>query len=507
MLEGLINAPNPRRRRLACIAIQTLELESARLLLEILLEDPEQEIKAFAERILKGFDPKSKDDPQQLHLPRKSTINEVSEKIQSAPDSSSLSNLLRELRDAEGKDGEKLKIFMSFIAHPDDRVRANAVEYMAPFVPKGHHSFFLPFLEDADHRTRGNAIVALGHDTEVYRSYQEQVSKSLKSLAKSSRSVDQLTALYCVGILCDERYLDLSLSLLESSNPAVSLKAREVLDSWGKVSKEVYRSTRAHLDRFEKYLESESYQKPSPATAKKMDSEPSSESPPSDTKLWDRLRSTMEFEGRDEKTKLLREMRTRGRDLLLAGILQEFLSMEKDPEVLAHLIDTIYSLGPEDYWVSFHTFLNHADSRVVFSAVCALVESDSFRMIPVLAQRMREMDVDEGKNSEILLVTMVQMILLREPLAVQAMKTLGAGGQNAMLQFSICLKFWVRPPTILIREVGDVMARANQENTLKLCLEFLQKHTHPENFIGKVEQCLKKTKSETARKVLSEYSK
>jgi len=499
LLETLINAPNPKRRSLALLTIEFLHLESARLLLEILLEDPEESIRLHASRILKSFQNASASESTHLHLPRKYSIEEVSNKIHSSVDSSSLSNLLRELRDADGKDDEKLKIFMSFVAHPDDRVRANAVEYMAPFIPRGHHSFFLPFLEDSDHRTRGNAIVALGHDSEVYQSFKDQVSTSLIGLARSSRSIDQLTSLYCMGILCDEFYLDECLSLLESPNPAVSLKAREVLESWGQVSNEVFRRSKIQLERFERFLASESYQEQEPEGPPP---EQSTQSKESMVQLWERIRSTLDFEDKDKKSELLKELKGKDRDLALAGVLQDYLRTEKDTEILSLLIDTIHQLGPEDPWALFHQFLTHSDSAVVFSAVCSLVESDSFRMIPVLAQRMRETDVDEGKNGEILFITMVQMILLKEPLAVKAMKTLANGSQNSMLYFSLSLKYWIRPPDILLRDVSEVLFKANQEKTIELCLEYLRKFTNPENYKGKVELALKKTKSETARKVL-----
>lgn len=503
LVETLVKAPNPKRRIVACLAIGSLHLKSALKHLESMSQDSENEVRIVATQTLASFQREVRHEVDRFHLPRKYSFDEIVTKIQSSKDSSSLSDLLRELRDADGDDREKLKIYMSFLAHSDDRVRANAVEYMAPFVPKGHHDFFLPFLEDSDHRTRGNAIAALGYDSEIYQSYKDQVSKALKELIRSEQSVDQLTSLYCIGILCDEAFLDDCLNMLNSSNPAVSLKAREVLDSWGRISKQVKRLTQSHLTKFEQYLASDSYLDGSDAPDP-GDSNPKEEILESNLEFWDRIRRVLETEEPPSKKELLMEVMAREPDFAVAGILLEYLSSENDIEILALLIQTFTHCGPEDSWASLHRFLHHSDSRIVYEAVASLVEADSFRMIPILSQRMRETDIDEGRNAEILELSMLKMILLREPLALQAMKVLAGGAQQSMLCFAQSLKHWIKPHDILLRDVYDVLWKANQLKTLELCSQYLVKFLHPDNYKGKLELALRNTKSEVSKKFLKE---
>ena len=190
--------------------------------------------------------------------------------------------------------------------------------------------------------------------------------------------------------------------------------------------------------------------------------------------------------------------------MAVSGILSEYLNAEKDPEMLALLIETFDHCGPEDSWASLHRYLNHEDSQVVYAAVSALVEADSFRLVPVLAQRMRETEVDEGKNAEILGLCMSQMILLREPLATQAMKILASGSQNSMLICAQSFKHWIKPPDILLREIYELLYKAHNVETLELCVEYIAKFLHPENFKGKLELALRKTKSEVSKKFLRE---
>jgi HEAT repeat protein len=127
------------------------------------------------------------------------------------------------------------EIILPFLSHRNNRVRANAVEALGLLLEKTKRGCLLACFEDQNNRVIGNAVLALIHD------FKQEASLALAEIAQSSNMLDQLTAVYCIGALGDERHLQLSDYLLESSFTEVREKIVRVLETLGAESAKALR--------------------------------------------------------------------------------------------------------------------------------------------------------------------------------------------------------------------------------------------------------------------------
>ncbi len=96
----------------------------------------------------------------------------------------------------------KLAVLMNFTAHEDNRVRANAIEALAPLLKPDQAGFLVPYLQDSSNRVRGNALIALENLPEVSRKdFRPDLDRALKEMVEHKDENFRLTALYCIGIL------------------------------------------------------------------------------------------------------------------------------------------------------------------------------------------------------------------------------------------------------------------------------------------------------------------
>jgi HEAT repeat protein len=137
----------------------------------------------------------------------------------------------------------KMRLLKNFLMHHNSRVRANALEVLQGILPRQHRHIFVSALHDSHNRVIGNAIMGLiaygseeSGENRVADEFQEQINEALKRLITDNRENYNLTALYCLGILQQEKYLYILQLALSSEHQKVQERAIEILDSWSLVS-------------------------------------------------------------------------------------------------------------------------------------------------------------------------------------------------------------------------------------------------------------------------------
>jgi HEAT repeat protein len=130
--------------------------------------------------------------------------------------------------------GEKLKIrfFMSYLSHKDDRIRANSIEALASVISEDRLDFFLAYLNDSNNRVIGNAIVALGSAPNFDEAYKSFVINALVDLLQHENENFQLTALYCMGSIQNSDFLALLKEHYAGLSETAKTKCVEMLESW-----------------------------------------------------------------------------------------------------------------------------------------------------------------------------------------------------------------------------------------------------------------------------------
>jgi hypothetical protein len=98
------------------------------------------------------------------------------------------------------------------------------VEALGLLLSKEEREILIPCLEDMNNRVVGNAILAL------HEHFGDLAEKALKNLSESSNRNEQLTAVFCIGAIGEDRFLSYSDCLSESSWTEVREKMLSVLE-------------------------------------------------------------------------------------------------------------------------------------------------------------------------------------------------------------------------------------------------------------------------------------
>ncbi|MBI4865707.1 MAG: HEAT repeat domain-containing protein [Candidatus Wallbacteria bacterium] len=119
-----------------------------------------------------------------------------------------------------GRLGAKAAVpsLLPFAAHPEARVRANAVEALRLLARADQLDALLPCLEDTDNRVRANALVALAAHPSV------DVPARLAAMAASPREDMQLSALYVAEMLASPQAVTSIADLARSPHATVREK-------------------------------------------------------------------------------------------------------------------------------------------------------------------------------------------------------------------------------------------------------------------------------------------
>ncbi len=385
-------------------------------------------------------------------------------------------SLLLQIKNFSADEKQKLKVFMTFLCHQDDQVRANAIELMAPFIPQGHMDFFIPFLQDSNHLIRGKAIVALGSDDTSSVQYQNFIRTSLESLVLDTRPAYKITAIECIGILQNIDYVDLCMQLINCGSSLVESKVKELLNSWSQVDGRIRDSVMTWLSSHGKF-ESE---KTSVEKEEVLDD------------LLKRIAKTMASERTAGKINLLDYLIDKEEDFVLVESLLPYLKTEKNSEVLSKLICAISSLGCEDKYFHFQSFLSSDEPFLVYTTMKCLIAEHYFRIIPIVDKLIVTSNLNSNIHAEIMLLAMPYIVTEKQPQALRAMQLLAKGGSKTQLCFAKGLKYWNPSNPILIREIQNIFLNSSNIDCLTKCADYLLDSMSGQMLIGKVDFLLKK---------------
>ena len=100
-----------------------------------------------------------------------------------------------EMSDSDIPRPRKMRILMSYANHPNDRVRATALDSLALVISPELVSFYLPYLSDLSFEVRGNAITYLATDSVIAETYSEEILEAMNSLLQTSSEIAHETLL------------------------------------------------------------------------------------------------------------------------------------------------------------------------------------------------------------------------------------------------------------------------------------------------------------------------
>ena len=259
----LIASPHVAYRNSAAYALKEMHIPASIPLLEKLYQDEDESVREKAREglVYLADEGSSKakniliDQPEKQELETTTgerTSEDWIESIRHAlesQDKQSLEIFLTRLKGSNGESEKDEKVMASlimgigrlggqkqapvlqpYLQHPNTRIRANAVEALGLLLPAGKRKCLLPCFEDQNNRVIGNTILTLIHD------FDPEACTALSEIAQSSNMLDQLTAVYCIGALGEERNLQLSEYLLESAYTEVREKMIRVLEALGEDS-------------------------------------------------------------------------------------------------------------------------------------------------------------------------------------------------------------------------------------------------------------------------------
>ncbi len=101
---------------------------------------------------------------------------------------------------------------------PDVRVQANTIEALGVLRDRKMIALLLPYLSHEHHRVRSSAIIALYPFRWRSDGARAQALRALAALYHSTALVEQLTALYVIGVLQLRSYIPVLIALLESTD-------------------------------------------------------------------------------------------------------------------------------------------------------------------------------------------------------------------------------------------------------------------------------------------------
>ena len=123
---------------------------------------------------------------------------------------------------------EDARRIAALLRHPDNRVRANAVEFIGRFgEPELQLHLLIPMMNDEDNRVKGNVATALGHLGHP------TVEDYLERLMNDDKISNRESAVYALCNLSGEKIVDLLIRALADPYESVRLRAAKGLGEQG----------------------------------------------------------------------------------------------------------------------------------------------------------------------------------------------------------------------------------------------------------------------------------
>jgi len=460
-----------------------LNLKRASQIARDLVKDPDNSVQKRAmdvKRFLHSHGEGEENPVEEEEVP------ELIAALQTEKEPLKIAQLIQQISDSQLPENKKLKVFMTYIAHPEDRVRANALEAMIPVLPSAHHDFFLPYLDDKNNRIRGNAIMALATEDGGFSQYETKIVQSLRSLSEDERPVYRLTALYCIGVLKEPSLISFLKGLSQDPVQKVRDKAKEILDGWPKLSGE----QEEELDKAHKVHMLTTKKKPKLTRDEVLAKMEKSFDP-------------QKLGNKGEQLDLLLSIEQLDQDFVIIEKLLVYLKICKDPELIAQSIRSLKSQSFEDRWVHLNEFMTYKDSQVQLAAFEALMQTDSFRLLPKIHQLVQAGNLNQGNKAQMVAIAMPQLIMEKEQLALKAMQILSKGNDTARKAFASSLRYWMHSSPILERTVQDLLLLTPDETVLDSCLDFLFRHVNSATLLEKIEFLQSKASEEILPKKLN----
>lgn len=259
LLEKMALSTHAAYRNSAAYALKEMRLPRSKSLLEKLANDESPAVREKAIEALKNLSTSAKfnaveksqsdmknsplDTQQILDMSLEETIDWIKEQLnlvsQNKIDIDQFTcTLLQILRDESsdrlvgfvistlGRMGKKEQIetIRPFLEAENDRIRANTVEALGYLLVGEDLKILLPSFDDHNNRVIGNTVMALSKD------YPDESRLAMLNLCQGSNINEQLTAVYCIGALAEEKFLHYCDYLLESSYSEVREKMLKVLE-------------------------------------------------------------------------------------------------------------------------------------------------------------------------------------------------------------------------------------------------------------------------------------
>lgn len=493
ILRGLATSVNESNRQLFLSACESLNYKRLSSLLDTLLRDEVKEIRDQSMALIQKFNvnsrlsseptPQSDNDSEsdieeiklrsQSQSASKAQTALVLKRLKSETNPKKISRLLQVLKMLPGYEKKKLGLYMRFLTHADDSVRASAIQFMISFIPVGHMDFFIPYLDDPHHLVRGKAIVALSFDDKIFKANEAKIRESLSILANDRRTSCKLTAVDCLGVMQNIDFIEDCLKLASCGILEVETRMKSFMSSWAKVDKEV----RAKIHQW--LIKNKGFDHETSATHNNVSSD-----------LESRIRKIMQEADDRVKIKFLKSLAQRNQDFVVVEILLPYLKEEKSSNVLAELLITLNALGCEDAYYHFQGFLRSSDSLLVYTAVKCLIHEHTFRVLPLVQDLINNGDFEMQHWAEIIAVAMPYIVDEQRQLALRGMQLLVK--QQAPECFAICLDAWTEPVMLLIKESQNLICSTKNTNIFNQCAHYLVSNLETSDLLEKVDLMLTK---------------
>ena len=376
-----------------------------------------------------------------------------------------------EMSDSDIPRPRKMRILMSYANHPNDRVRATALDSLALVISPELVSFYLPYLSDLSFEVRGNAITYLATDSVIAETYSEEILEAMNSLLQTPSEIAHETLLGCLSKLNRSDYAQQLADLARLANKEIQQQALQLLRSWSTKSSEL-------IDLIEK---TENFIGISNSSLTKR-SQPDNKIKSNDLFLdaqefLHELKDVLSSSNNNSKKALLSQIRNYEvllDETELFEILKFQLTNEKDIDCLALMIEITRQLSNIDHWEILNPFLQNENIKLITTSVRVLSERNDMRILPMLMEVINEIPLSAPKIN--LIINGIPILKKKRPdLAVLAIeKIIQADNQNSLSNVNKILKDWLSPPAelsaVLIR---CYLNRPNQKlhNTIHSYLE------------------------------------
>ncbi len=389
------------------------------------------------------------------------------------------SNVL-EMSNSDIPKPRKMRILMSYANHPNDKVRATALDSLSLIISPELVSFYLPYLSDLSIEVRGNAINYLASDSVIAETYSDEITEAMDSLLNSSTEVAHKTLFNCLSKLNRSDYAQQAAKLARLANKEIRQQALKLLRSWGMDSPELNdltQQTENIICKSKSSLKNNIQSQIEGNSAELfLDAD----------QFLVELKEVLSSSNKNTKKVMLSQIRNYEvllDETELFEILKGRLSNEKDTDCLVLIVEITRQLSNVDHWEILNPFLYIDNNKLVTAAVGVLAERNDMRILPMLMEVINEVPLSLSKIN--LIMSGIPILKRKRPdLAVLAIeKIIQAEDANFISNLDKILKDWVAPPA----ELSAVLIRCYLSNPIQkihdIMYFYLENHSTPWDLI------------------------